>query len=91
MQPEQAFGEVLRELRIERQLSQETLALEAGLQRNYISLLERGLNSASIKTLFKLSPILKVPVSVMIGQVETRLLSSSLAGRKSAVPKALNK
>lgn len=82
MKPEQAFGEVLREMRLERQLSQETLALEAGLQRNYVSLLERGKNSASIKTLFKLSSILKIPVSQMIEQVEVRLNSAKSASRK---------
>lgn len=83
MQPEQAFGQVLRELRKQRALSQEALALEAGLERNYISLLERGLNSASIKTLFKLSPVLGVPVSRMLEQVEQRL-ASRRAGRKAA-------
>lgn len=73
MQPEEAFGEILRELRTARGLSQEALALEAGLQRNYVSLLERGKNSASIKTLFKLSPILNVSVAMMMSQVEARM------------------
>lgn len=76
MQPEEAFGEVLRELRLARQLSQETLALEAGLQRNYVSLLERGKNSASIKTLFKLSPVLHVPVSRMVTEIEARMAAA---------------
>lgn len=83
MQAEQAFGQVLRELRKQRGLSQEQLALESDLQRNYISLLERGLNSASIKTLFKLSPILGVPVSGMLEQVEQKL-ASRRSGRKPA-------
>lgn len=82
MKPEQAFGQVLRELRQQRKLSQEALALEAGLQRNYVSLLERGLNSASIKTLFKLSPILGVPVSQVMTQVEARMQRASRTGRK---------
>lgn len=83
MQPEQAFGEVLRELRKQRGLSQERLALEAELERNYISLLERGLNSASLKTLFKLSPVLGVSVSQMLEQVEQRL-AGRRSGRKPA-------
>ena len=83
MQPEVAFGEVLRELRQARQLSQEALALEAGLQRNYISLLERGKNSASLKTLFKLSAVLGQPVSQMMGNVEARLRAKATGRRRS--------
>ena len=73
MEPEVAFGIVLRELRKQRELSQEVLAHEAGLERNYISLLELGRNSASIKTLFKLTPVLGVSVSEFMGQVEITL------------------
>ena len=72
VEPEQAFGQVLRELRKQKGLSQEQLALEADLQRNYVSLLERGLNSASLKTIFKLCPVLGVSASELIGRVETR-------------------
>lgn len=73
MEPEVAFGIVLRELRKQRELSQEVLAHESGLERNYISLLELGRNSASIKTLFKLAPVLGVSVSEFMVQVETTL------------------
>lgn len=82
MKPEEAFGEVLRELRGERGLSQEGLALEAELQRNYVSLLERGKNSASLKTLFKLSPVLKVSVMQMMQLVEARLASAKASGHR---------
>jgi len=51
-------------------MSQEQLALNADLQRNYISLLERGLNSASIKTLFKLASVLRISPSQMLEQAE---------------------
>lgn len=70
MEPEVAFGKVLRALRKQAGLSQEQLALDADLQRNYISLLERGLNSPSIKTLFKLSAVLKTKPSKMLEQAE---------------------
>lgn len=70
MEPEVAFGIVLRKLRKQQALSQELLAHESGLERNYISLLELGRNSASIKTIFKLSPVLGVSVSELMGQVE---------------------
>jgi len=51
-------------------MSQEQLALNADLQRNYISLLERGLNSASIRTLFKLASVLQISPSQMLEQAE---------------------
>lgn len=70
MEPEVAFGRVLRELRKQAGLSQEQLALNADLQRNYISLLERGLNSASLKTIFKLADVLQIAPSRMLEQAE---------------------
>jgi len=86
LEPEEAFGRVLRELRLARQLSQEALAFEADLQRNYISLLERGQNSASLKTLFKLAPVLGVPVSTLLIRVEElmKMPARSRSKRKAA-------
>ena len=81
MEPEVAFGIVLRELRKQRELSQEVLAHESGLERNYISLLELGRNSASIKTLFKLTPVLGVSVSEFMGQVENTLAAAKRISR----------
>lgn len=72
MEPEVAFGQVLRELRKRQGLSQEKLAHEADLERNYISLLELGRNSASIKTIFKLAPVLGLSVADLMAQVEHR-------------------
>lgn len=73
MEPEEAFGTVLRELRKKHGLSQESLAHEAGLERNYISLLELGRNSASVKTIFKLAPALEVTVADFMKKVEATL------------------
>ena len=74
MEPEVAFGEVLRELRKEQGLSQERLALEAGVERNYISLLELGKNSASLKMIFKLARVLGAQPSEILHQVEERMI-----------------
>ena len=60
MEPEVAFGQVLRGLRKRQGLSQERLAHEADVERNYVSLLELGRNSASIKMVFKLSDALAI-------------------------------
>jgi transcriptional regulator with XRE-family HTH domain len=68
--PSAAFGLVLRDIRKLRGMSQEALALEADLQRNYISLIERGINQPTITTIFKLAAALKVQPSEMISKVE---------------------
>lgn len=77
MEPEIAFGRVLRELRKLKGLSQESLAQEAEMERNYISLLELGRNSASVKIIFKLAPVLGVSVSEFMGRVESCLAAST--------------
>lgn len=71
MKPEVAFGVVLRELRKKKALSQEKLAHEAEMERNYISLLERGKNSASVNIIFKLAPVLGLSVAEFMGMVES--------------------
>lgn len=72
MEPEVAFGLVLRELRKRQALSQEELAHQADLERNYVSLLELGRNSASVKTIFKLAQALDVTVSEFMGLVDAK-------------------
>jgi transcriptional regulator with XRE-family HTH domain len=70
LEPQVAFGRVLRELRLERGLSQEQLALDAGIQRNYVSLLERGRNAATVTMIFKLAHVLDLPTSALLERVE---------------------
>ena len=73
-QPNEAFGLVLRDLRKERGLSQEALALEAGIQRNYVSLIERGINQPTITIIFKLATAMEVKPSQLIELVEAECL-----------------
>ena len=70
IQPGEAFGRVLRALRAERGLSQEALALEAGIQRNYVSLIERGINQPTITIIFKLATALGMKPSQVVELVE---------------------
>lgn len=65
-----AFGEVLRTARKERGLSQENLADKSGYHRTYISLLERGLKSPSLQTIFQLAYVLNIPPSKLLEDVE---------------------
>lgn len=57
------FGEKLRELRKAKNLSQEALSKEAGLDRTYVGKIERGEKSPSLHTIEKLANILDVEIS----------------------------
>jgi transcriptional regulator with XRE-family HTH domain len=56
----EVFARNLRKYRRERGLSQEDLAYEAGVDRTYISALERSAYSATITTVEKLAKVLGV-------------------------------
>jgi transcriptional regulator with XRE-family HTH domain len=74
-----AFGGLLRELRGSAGVTQEFLAHEAGLERTYISLLERGLRQPSLRVLIALCGPLKIVPSDAVRMLEDRLRRS--AGR----------
>jgi len=67
---EQAFGQILRQLRQKRGLSQEELALESGYHRTYISQLERGQKNPSLQTIFQLAKALNMEPSEIIERVQ---------------------
>jgi transcriptional regulator with XRE-family HTH domain len=73
LEPGVAFGQVLRALRRDADLSQEQLALIAGVERNFVSLIERGVNQPTIRVIFKLAQALGVPASKIIVLVEEKL------------------
>jgi transcriptional regulator with XRE-family HTH domain len=60
------FGRRLRELRIQRKLSQEALSFEADLDRSYIGQVERGECNISIENMAKLARALKVKLSDLL-------------------------
>ncbi len=68
------FGEILRERRGDKGLSQEKLAYECNLDRTYISMLERGLKQPSLTVVLRLAQALQAPASDMVASVEERLL-----------------
>jgi transcriptional regulator with XRE-family HTH domain len=70
LQPTEAFGLVLRQLRLAQGLSQEKLAFEADLERNFISLLELGQRSPTLGTIFKLAKALQMKPSALVVETE---------------------
>ena len=71
--PERAFGQVLRLRRTTAGMSQERLAEESGLDRTYISLLERGLRQPTLITILQLSSTLRISPVSLIEDVVTLL------------------
>jgi len=71
--PEKAFGQALRKLRLDRDLSQETLAFECEFDRTYISLLEHGIQSPTLRTMFKLCRVLRVSFTELAQHVDSFL------------------
>jgi transcriptional regulator with XRE-family HTH domain len=67
------FGQVIRENRERRELSQEALAFESGLDRSYISSLEHGKYRATVSTVFAIARVFKMRPSELIRAVEERL------------------
>ncbi|MDR3419409.1 MAG: helix-turn-helix transcriptional regulator [Nevskia sp.] len=78
MRPEIAFGKVLRSLRLEIGKTQETLAFDADLQRHYISLLERGSSSPTLKTIFCLANALNISPDQLVSLVVVELQKNKL-------------
>jgi transcriptional regulator with XRE-family HTH domain len=67
--PSQRFAVLLRKHRLDRGFSQERLAERAGLHRNFISLIERGVNQPSIDTLFQIAHGLEIPPAELVREI----------------------
>lgn len=57
-----SFGEIIRDIRKEKELSQEELAEKAGLHRTYIGMIERGEKNITLENINKLSKALQTPL-----------------------------
>jgi len=87
MDVRKTIGWNLRRLRVDKGLSQERLALEAGIDRSYVGRVERGMENVTVSTLEAISLTLNVHVSELFAVVDDKLTSPKplRAGRK---PKA---
>ena len=64
------FGAALRRMRLASGMTQEQLGLEAGVQRNFISLIELGQNVPTINTISKLARALGMKASELVAEAE---------------------
>ena len=67
---EKQLGMRIRFLRKQRNLSIEDLSLEAGVNRNYLSDLERGMRNPSLKVLSRIAMALKISISELTKAIE---------------------
>jgi transcriptional regulator with XRE-family HTH domain len=74
------FGALVRQLRLEKGMSQERLAELCGLHRNYVGAVERAERTPSIVTAKKLAKALGTTLSSLFSQVEHGLNDSNNQG-----------
>ncbi|MBZ9758168.1 helix-turn-helix domain-containing protein [Mesorhizobium sp. ESP6-5] len=70
MNARSAIGWNLRKFRLARGLSQERLALEAGIDRAYLGRIERGSENVTVSTLELVAKALEIPVGMLFEEPE---------------------
>jgi transcriptional regulator with XRE-family HTH domain len=73
MNIENAFATVLKDLRTQKKISQENLAFLSGLDRTYISLLERGKRQPTLTSLFSISKALDMTLVELTIALERKI------------------
>jgi transcriptional regulator with XRE-family HTH domain len=68
MRAVQRFGKRLQRLRTSRGLTQEQLAVTAGLSRTFLTRLELGQHDPSLSTLVRVAKALRVSVTELLGE-----------------------
>ena len=59
------FGSRIKEIRIDRKLTQERFAECVGISVDFLSLIERGINSPSFETIEQMARSLRLPVKAL--------------------------
>ncbi len=70
---EEAFGEVIRDLRKSNNFSQEKLAERSNLDRSFISLMECGHKQPSLITIYQLAKAFKLSASKLLALTEEKI------------------
>lgn len=81
---EEAFGQVIQELRKANSLSQEALADLSHIDRSFISLVENGRKQPSLITIFQLAKALNVSTAKIMAAAEEKLQSAVQSPRSSS-------
>ncbi|ACT52069.1 helix-turn-helix domain-containing protein [Methylovorus glucosotrophus] len=68
-----SFGKILRQIRVQSGFTQEALGLESGIDRSYISLIERGESSPTLDTILQLCTALDISLSYLAAKYESEM------------------
>ncbi len=71
-------GQLIGELRVKKEMTQENLSAFAGIARSHLAMIESGRVKANVETLWKIADALDMRLSELIRMVEER---SGTAGR----------
>ncbi len=69
----QAFGRTIRRLRTDRDLTQEALSYETGLDRSFLSKLENGHKLPTLSTMIRLAKALDLSIGRLVSEFEEEL------------------
>ena len=75
-----AFGQAVRRIRKTRKISQEALALNAGINRTYMGDVERGERNLALLNMAKIATALSVKLSQIIRVMEEEIASGKPRG-----------
>ena len=75
-----SLGTAVRQLRVVRHISQETLGTRAGLHRNYVGAIERGEINPTFLTLLRLASGIEIPLSGLIVLTEEQEANHKASG-----------
>jgi len=70
MKIQEKFGATIKRLRILKGVSQEKLALDAAIDRTYISDIEKGIRNVSIEIIERLANYFQISMSELLKKVE---------------------
>lgn len=84
MRGRKLVGSNLRRLRVERDISQERLAFDSGVDRSYLGGMERGEENPTVDILDRLAATLAVPIGELFTASESDAVKGLKRGRKPA-------
>lgn len=80
MSTNELFGNIIKNMRNKQSLSQEELAKRTGLDRTYISLLERGKKNPSLLTILKICKAFDIHPSELMIKLEKENILNNIEG-----------